>query len=160
MLRCLGLSGSSYFARPRIGSCIARSRPAHPISQQQQCQRQLEWLQMMYLFVLAFLNCLVHGFNSVSGELCRNNELLLDVLDFLHHVCLELSERFLQRRAALQGSRWCLDCSTASILGRLGTQRFVYSVEAFGGQELVVEDVGPRIAPLSCGLLNLRNSQL
>lgn len=114
----------------------------------------------MYLLVLAFLYCLVHGFNSVSSELRRNNELLLNVLDFLHHVCLELSESFLQRRAALQGSRRCLDGSTASILGRLGTQRFIDCVEAFGGQELVVEDVGPRIAPLSCGLLNLHDSQL
>jgi hypothetical protein len=108
---------------------------------------------MMYLFVLAFLYCFVHGFDS------RNHELLLDVLDFLHHVCLELGEGFLQRRAALKSSRRCLGCSATSILGRLGTQGFVYCVEAFGGQELVVEDVGPRIAPLSCGLLNLRDSQ-
>jgi hypothetical protein len=36
------------------------------------------------------------------------------------------------------------------------TERFIYAVDNLDSKELVVEDVGPRIAPLLCRFFDLR----
>ena len=98
----------------------------------------------------------MHGLQSVFGELGRDDELAVDVLDFLHHVRLELSECLLQRSDALQCGLGRLDGDMGTESGLLGAQWLEDGVEVLDGGQLVVEDVGPGVAPLLGGLFELR----
>ena len=109
-----------------------------------------------HLLVLPLLYRLLHGLECVSCQLGRYDELLLNVLDLLHHVGLELGEGFLQLRAALQRRRRGVGSNMGAVFAALRAQWLVDGVEIVDGGELVVEDVGPRIAPLFCGRLDLR----
>lgn len=60
-----------------------------------QSHREIRIGENSHLCVFSLLDRLLHGLERVLGELCRYNELPVNVLDFLHHVRLELSEGFL-----------------------------------------------------------------
>jgi hypothetical protein len=98
----------------------------------------------------------VHGLQGVFGELGRDDELLVDILDFLHHVRLKLCECLLQRRHALQGGLGRLDGDMRAQPGLLSAQWLEDGVEDLDCSQLVVEDVGPGVAPLLGGLFELR----
>lgn len=64
----------------------------------------------------------MHGLQSILGQLGWDDELFVNVLDFLHHVRLQLRECLLQRRNALQGGLRCLDSDMGAQSGLLGAQ--------------------------------------
>ena len=61
---------------------------------------------MSNLCVFSLLDGLFHGLQGIAGKLGRYNEFPVNVLDFLHHICLELRESLMESMDALQdGSR-------------------------------------------------------
>lgn len=97
----------------------------------------------------------MHGLQGVFGELGRNDELAVDVLDLLHHVRLELCEGLLQGCDALQRGLGRLDGDMGAQAGLFGAQWLEDGVEVLDGGQLVVEDVGPGVAPLLGRLFEL-----
>ena len=97
----------------------------------------------------------MHGLQGVFGQLGRDDQLALDVLDLLHHVRLQLGERLLQGGDALQGGLGRLDGDMGAEAGLLGAQWLEDGVHVLDGGQLVVEDVGPGIAPLLGRLFEL-----
>ena len=79
-----------------------------------------------YLFIFSLLDGFLHGLERVSCQLGGYDELLVDVLDLLHHIKLQLVEGFLQLCAALEGRRW--SGSVYMRTNALSAQRFVYCV--------------------------------
>jgi hypothetical protein len=110
------------------------------------------------LRILALLHCLVHGLEGVFGQLGGDDELAVNVLDFLHHIRLELREGLLQGCNALQGRLGCLDGDTGGQAGFLCAQWLEDGVYVLDRGQLVVEDVGPGIAPLLGGFFELLQS--
>ena len=115
------------------------------------CSQPEEELES-YLLVLALGNGFLHWLQMVSGDLGRQYELLVNVLDFLHHVRLELCECLLELDSAFHGFGWGVWMFVAC---ELASDGFVDVVQALGACELVVEDVGPPIAPLCRSFLDL-----
>jgi hypothetical protein len=112
----------------------------------------------MDLRILALLHRLVHGLEGVFGQLRRDDELAVNVLDFLHHVRLQLGEGLLQGLHAFQGRLGCLGGDTGGQAGFLRAQWLEDGVYVLDRSQLVVEDVGPGIAPLLGGFFELLQS--
>jgi len=106
-----------------------------------------------HLSILAFLDGLFHGLQRVTGELGRDDELAVDILDLLHHVRLQLGKGGVQPVDALQRRLGRL----GSGMGRsaLAAKWLEDGVQVVDRGQLVVEDVGPCIAPLLCTGLDL-----
>ena len=100
----------------------------------------------------------MHGLEGVFGQLGGDDELAVDVLDFLHHVRLQLGEGLLQGCNALQGRLGCLDGDMGAQAAFLGAQWLEDGVYVLDRGQLVVEDVGPGIAPLLGGFFELLQS--
>ena len=107
------------------------------------------------LRILALLHRLVHGLEGVFGQLGGDDELAVDVLDFLHHIRLQLGEGLLQGLHALQSRLGCLGGDARGQAGFLRAQWLEDGVDVLDRGQLVVEDVGPGIAPLLGGLFEL-----
>ena len=109
-----------------------------------------------HLGILTLLHRLVHGLQGILGQPGRDDELPFNVFDFLHHVRLELCEGLLQRRDALQRRLGCLNGNMGAQAGLLRAQWLENGVEVLDCGQLVVEDVGPGVAPLLGRLFELR----
>jgi hypothetical protein len=101
----------------------------------------------MDLRILALLHRLVHGLEGVFGQLRRDDELAVNVLDFLHHVRLEFRKGFMQAMDTLQDGGWSFGMRMGGV-GAFAAEWFEDGVEELDRSELVVEDVGPRVPPL------------
>lgn len=99
-----------------------------------------------YLGVFSLLDGLLHGLECVSGEFGGDDELAVNIFDFLHHVRLQLGEGLLEPRNPLQGRLGSFSGDMGT--GALAAQRLEDGEEVLDGRELVVEDVGPRVTPL------------
>jgi hypothetical protein len=103
---------------------------------------------LAYLCVFALLDRLLHGLHGVSGELCGNDELAVNILHFLEHVRLELCKCFLERRDALEGGMGCFDGDMGAASSLSCAQWLEDGVDVLDCGQLVVEDVCPGVAPL------------
>lgn len=109
----------------------------------------------MYLSILPLADGLLHWLECISGQLGGQDEFLVNVFDLLHHIRLELREGFLELHGAFHGLRRSVDMFVSC---KFAGDGFVDAVQALGACELVVEDVGPGIAPLCGGFLDLKGS--